>query len=136
MTTKRIKSNPVKTRLYIAVTCHKFNGSARIQACTKTTGCSCNTHLTYSVDYYNRRTGDISCLKLPFVAIYNTCIKRETAIREIQDSGIDMMKLSFLGRDYRAKYSLHATNSNLLICSMSLLNSEVSKKFIYLLALY
>jgi hypothetical protein len=41
-----------------------------------------------------------------FVAIYNTLAKGESAIREIQNSGINMMRLSFLGRDYRAKDTL------------------------------
>ena len=41
-----------------------------------------------------------------FVAIYNTRAEGESAIREIQNSGIDMMRLSFLGRDYRAKDKL------------------------------
>ncbi|MFC1715978.1 hypothetical protein ACFL6S_20075 [Candidatus Poribacteria bacterium] len=41
-----------------------------------------------------------------FVAIYNTLPGGEAAIRDIQDSGIDMMRLSFLGRDYRARDKL------------------------------
>lgn len=41
-----------------------------------------------------------------FVAIYNTREQGESAIREIQNSGIDMMRLSFLGRDYRARDKL------------------------------
>ena len=41
-----------------------------------------------------------------FVAIYNTCAEGETAIREINASRIDIMRLSFLGRDYRARDKL------------------------------
>ena len=41
-----------------------------------------------------------------FVAIYNTRAQAEATIREIHNSGIDMMRLSFLGRDYRAKDKL------------------------------
>ena len=41
-----------------------------------------------------------------FVAIYNTCDNGEVAIREMQNSGIDITRLSFLGRDYRAKDKL------------------------------
>jgi hypothetical protein len=41
-----------------------------------------------------------------FVAIYNTRADGEAAIREIHASGIDMMRLSFLGRDYRARDKL------------------------------
>ena len=41
-----------------------------------------------------------------FVAIYNTHAEGEAAIREIQNSGFDMIKLSFLGRDYRARDKL------------------------------
>jgi hypothetical protein len=41
-----------------------------------------------------------------FVAICNTRTEGEAAIREIQSSGIDMMGLSFLGRDYRARDKL------------------------------
>jgi hypothetical protein len=41
-----------------------------------------------------------------FVAIYNGRAEGEAAIREIQDSGVNMMRLSFLGRDYRARDKL------------------------------
>ena len=44
--------------------------------------------------------------KYLFVAIYNTRTEGEVAIREIQDSGSDMMRLSFLGRDYRSRDKL------------------------------
>ena len=44
--------------------------------------------------------------KYIFVAIYDSRVQGETAIREIQKSGVDMMRLSFLGRDYRAKDEL------------------------------
>jgi len=41
-----------------------------------------------------------------FVAIYDTREHGEAAIREMKKSSIDMMRLSFLGRDYRAKDKL------------------------------
>jgi hypothetical protein len=41
-----------------------------------------------------------------FVAIYDTRTQAEAVIREIHNSGMDMMRLSFLGRDHRAKDKL------------------------------
>ena len=37
------------------------------------------------------------------IAIYNTHIEAEAAIKELQKSGIDMKKLSILGKDYHAE---------------------------------
>jgi hypothetical protein len=37
------------------------------------------------------------------IAVYNTHIDAEAAIKELQKSGIDMKKLSILGRDYHAE---------------------------------
>ncbi len=37
------------------------------------------------------------------VAVYNTHIEAEAAIKELQKSGIDMKKLSILGKDYHAE---------------------------------
>ena len=37
------------------------------------------------------------------IAIYNTHIDAEAAIKELQKSGIDMKKLSILGKDYHAE---------------------------------
>ena len=37
------------------------------------------------------------------IAIYNTHIQAEAAIKELQKSGIDMKKLSILGKDYHAE---------------------------------
>jgi len=37
------------------------------------------------------------------VAIYNTHTQAEAAIKELQKSGIDMKKLSILGKDYHAE---------------------------------
>jgi hypothetical protein len=55
---------------------------------------------------YEKPQGYIIPKNYLFVAIYNTCAEGEVAIREIQKSGIDMMRLSFLGRDYRARDKL------------------------------
>lgn len=37
------------------------------------------------------------------IAVYDTHIQAETAIKELQKSGIDMKKLSILGKDYHAE---------------------------------
>jgi hypothetical protein len=61
----------------------------------------------YSVDYIEPQDWRyIMPRNYLFVAICNTRTEGESAIREIQNSGIDMMRLSFLGRDYRAKDKL------------------------------